>query len=145
MRTDQPVTGAFSLRAEPEGDETMVVTLAGDVDLHNAPQLRDRLSSMIDEGITTIVVDLAEVTFIDSMTLGVLLGASKRLRPRGGQLRIVVPEPGIRKVFEITLLDRIFQLYHTREAALARVADEPARTADDAQAAQTARREEGGG
>lgn len=65
-----------------------------------------------------LVVDLANVTFIDSMTLGVLLGASKRMRPRGGQLRLVVSEPSVRKIFEITLLDRVFDLHASREDAI---------------------------
>jgi anti-sigma B factor antagonist len=67
------------------------------------------------------VVDLSDTTFIDSMTLGVLLGAVKRLRPRGGQLRVVCSDPNIRKIFEITLLDRVFSLYATRGAALERL------------------------
>ena len=67
-----------------------------------------------------VVVDLSDTTFIDSMTLGVLLGAVKRLRPRGGQL-VVCSDPNIRKIFEITLLDRVFALYSSREAAFERL------------------------
>ena len=110
------VTG-FSLQEEWTGG-TVIVKLGGDVDLHTAPQVRDRLTHVIDNGATLVVIDLDDATFIDSMTLGVLLGASKRLRPRGGQLRIVVSDSSIRKIFEITLLDRIFQLHETRDAAL---------------------------
>jgi anti-sigma B factor antagonist len=121
MTTDRPGAAEtnFSLREERAGDSGVVVRLGGDVDLHTAPHVRERLTSLIDEGMTLIVVDLDEATFIDSMTLGVLLGASKRLRPRGGQLRVAVADANIRKIFEITLLDRIFPLYDSREAALA--------------------------
>ena len=117
--TVPPVT-EFTIEEERlRGGETGIVTLGGDVDLHTAPQLRERLSRAIDDGVSRLVVDLTDVTFIDSMTLGVLLGASKRLRPRGGQLRLVVAEASVRKIFEITLLDRVFQLHDSREAALA--------------------------
>lgn len=116
--TVPPVT-EFTIEEERlEGGETGIITLGGDVDLHTAPQLRERLSRAIDDGVSMLVVDLADVTFIDSMTLGVLLGASKRLRPRGGQLRLVVSEPSVRKIFEITLLDRVFELHDSREDAL---------------------------
>jgi anti-sigma B factor antagonist len=108
----------FSLEEQWNGDQTVALQLVGDVDLHTAPQLREHLTRVIDRGATLVVVDLDEVTFIDSTTLGVLLGAGKRLRPRGGQLRIAVSVPSIRKIFEITLLDRIFQLYDSREEAL---------------------------
>jgi anti-sigma B factor antagonist len=48
----------------------------------------------------------------------VLLGALKRLRPAGGELAIVCPDPNIRKIFQITLLDRVFSIFETREDAL---------------------------
>ena len=116
--TVPPVT-EFTIEEERlRGGHTGIITLGGDVDLHTAPQLRERLSRAIDDGVELLVVDLANVTFIDSMTLGVLLGASKRMRPRGGQLRLVVSEPSVRKIFEITLLDRVFDLHASREDAI---------------------------
>ncbi len=66
-----------------------------------------------------MVLDLSRVTFIDSMALGVLLAALKRLRPRGGELRLVVPDNDLRRIFEITLLDQAFTLNPTRQEALA--------------------------
>ena len=64
------------------------------------------------------VIDLSEATFIDSMTLGVLLGAVKRLRPSGGKVGIVCADSHIRRIFEITLLDRVFSLHEDRDGAL---------------------------
>ena len=55
------------------------------------------------------------------MTLGVLLGAVKRLRPSGGKVTVVCVDPHIRRIFEITLLDRVFSLHATRDDALALV------------------------
>ena len=52
------------------------------------------------------------------MTLGVLLGAVKRLRPMGGSVSVVCTDPHIRRIFEITLLDRIFTLYPDRKSAV---------------------------
>jgi anti-sigma B factor antagonist len=111
----------FRVETERMSDDTALVALHGQVDLHTAPELRDELVSAIDDGAVNVVVDLTSATFIDSMTLGVLLGAVKRLRPRGGRLRIVCSDPNIRKIFEITLLDRVFSLFETREAALDRL------------------------
>lgn len=120
MSYREPMPGAteFSVSTERKDDQTSLVRLNGDVDLHTAPEVRQTLNDAIDDGAMLIVVDLSAVTFIDSMTLGVLLGASKRVRPRGGQLRLVVTEPSIRKIFEITLLDKIFQLYDDTDSAL---------------------------
>jgi anti-sigma B factor antagonist len=64
------------------------------------------------------VVDLSEATFIDSTTLGVLLGTLKRLRTVGGEIALVCTDRNIRKIFEITLLDRVFPLFESRDAAV---------------------------
>ena len=58
-----------------------------------------------------MIVDLTGVTFIDSMMLGVLLSATRRARPNGTELRIVVDDPHVRLIFELTLLDHVMKLY----------------------------------
>jgi len=95
-----------------------VVTLGGDVDLHSAPLLRDQLTALVDEGARTIVLDLSEATFLDSMALGAILSAKKRLTAEQGHLEVVVPTPEIRRIFEITMLDRVLDLHETRATAL---------------------------
>src|SRR5262245_59373093 len=95
-----------------------VVVVDGDVDLHSAPELRERLASLTDAGVEHIVVDLSGSTFLDSMALGVLLAAKKRIAADGDRLDIVVSTPDVRRIFEITMLDRIFDLYATRADAL---------------------------
>ena len=93
------------------GSGVVTVAVAGEVDLYTAPALRQALSETIDAGARCVLVDLSRATFIDSTTLGVLMGAVKRLRPAGGELAIACSDPNIRKIFEITLLDRIFNIF----------------------------------
>ena len=118
LEDDGPQAG-FAVEAETISPTTSLVVLHGQADLHTAPELRDKVAAAIDGGAQNLVIDLTDATFIDSMTLGVLLGAVKRLRPTGGQMRIVVSSSSIRRIFEITLLDRVFTLCETRDAALA--------------------------
>ena len=101
-----------------------VVTIAvhGQADLHTAPDLRDAIAKAIDGGASGLIVDLSDATFVDSMTLGVLLGAVKRLRPRGGKVGVVCVSPHIRRIFEITLLDRVFAIHETLDSARAAAA-----------------------
>ena len=101
------------------------LSVHGDADLHSAPELREALRGAIDEGVTTLVVDLSGTTVIDSTTLGVLLGALKRLRERDGQIRLVVARPEVRRVFEITMLERVFALHETLDEALANPSSQP--------------------
>jgi anti-sigma B factor antagonist len=112
-RTD--LTHALRLEEVQATGLEVVLAAHGELDLHAAPELRDRLDVALDEGAKVIVLDLSAVTFIDSMALGVLLGAVNRLRRRGGDLRLVVPNPQLRRIFEISLLDRIFTLDWLRE------------------------------
>ena len=97
--------------------KSAVVTVGGDVDLHSAPLLRDELASLADADVRDIVLDLSEATFLDSMALGVILAAKKRLGEEDGHLELVVPTPEIRRIFEITMLDRIFDLHESQEEA----------------------------
>lgn len=114
--------GEFRIQRERPRKGTVVLALQGDTDLYVATELRDHLTAAIDGGASVLVVDLSGVTFIDSMGLGALLGGMKRLQRSGGQFRLVVPPGEIRRVLEMTLLDRVFVLDLTREDALAPVA-----------------------
>jgi anti-anti-sigma factor len=114
-----------ALEVEPAGihversEGASIVIVAGDVDLHSAPELRDRLMSLADAGTHHVVVDLSDATFLDSMALGVLLAVDRRLTDDGGSLDLVVSTPDIRRIFEITMLDRVFDLHETCADALA--------------------------
>ena len=105
-----------------EQDSGCVVTVSGDADLYAAANVERELVRLVDEGKRSIVVDLTDATFIDSTMLRVLLNVSKRLRPGGGELLVVCHEHNIRKIFEITLLDRVFAIVDTRDEALAEFA-----------------------
>ena len=95
-----------------------VVVVAGELDLYTAPELRERLARVDEGGAERVVLDLSQVTLVDSMALGVLLGAKKRLATHAGSLDLVVSKPDIRRIFEITMLDRVFTLYASRDEAL---------------------------
>src|SRR5271154_2323673 len=109
----------FKLATADLGAGIFIVSVAGEVDLATAPELKDTLSDVIDAGARGVLVDLSQATFIDSTTLGVLMGAVKRLRPVGGEVTIACDDPNIRKIFEITLLDRIFHIFPSADAGIA--------------------------
>ena len=98
--------------------DTAVIALEGEVDIYSAPQFKEALLAGIEDGATTVIVDLGRVTFIDSTALGVLVSGAKRVRPKNGRLDIVCTDENITRIFEITGLDRIFGIYRTRDEAL---------------------------
>ena len=104
-------------------DGRTVVVVGGEIDVYTAPQLRERLISLVDGGARRVVVDLGRVEFLDSTGLGILVGALKRLRGAGGELFLVCGQERLLKIFRITGLDRVFSLYPTVEAATAGSSD----------------------
>ena len=100
-----------------ESDGTLVVDVAGEVDVYTSPKLRERLVGLVNDGATDIVVNLEGVDFIDSTGLGVLVGVLKRIRARGGSLSLVCDREGLLRVFTITGLERVFAIYATVDEA----------------------------
>jgi anti-sigma B factor antagonist len=111
------------------GTNTAVVTLRGELDAHDASRLRDVLTAAIGEVSAEgrdgrrLVLDLTGVAFLDSTVLGTMIGALRRIREAGGELRIVLPETPARRIFDITGLEPVLNVYPTREAALGRAPD----------------------
>lgn len=87
-----------------------LVTLAGELDLSVADQLRDVLDERITSGTPRIRVDMRAVRFIDSRAIGVLIGAQKRADSAGGGIRVLNPQPTVRKAFDILGLRQVFEI-----------------------------------
>ncbi|GAA1761747.1 STAS domain-containing protein [Luedemannella helvata] len=106
----------LSMTARAEAGYT-VLEIGGEIDVYTAPQLREELYRLIGAGVTNIVVDLSRVDFIDSSGLGVLAGVLRRLRGVDGTLRLVYSHERLLKIFRITGLDSVFDIYETVDAA----------------------------
>src|SRR4029078_2280954 len=92
----------FDIKTEQLGDDAYVISLAGEVDLYTAPEFKQQLLEVIGQGGKQVIVDFSDTTFIDSTTLGVLVGGVKRLRTNEGQLSLVCSDRNITKIFYIT-------------------------------------------
>ena len=111
-------TREFVISEERSSTGTAVIVVSGEADLHDAPELRGVLRTVLDRGVASLVIDLSGVTFVDSTTLGVLLATSRRMKAQGGNLRVVISSREIRRLFELTLLDRVIPIDSTRRDAL---------------------------
>jgi anti-sigma B factor antagonist len=96
-----------------------VLDLDGEVDVYTAPQLRAAIMEEVDRGTKHLLVNLKHVGYMDSTGLGILIGGVKRLRESGGALLLIGPTPRIARIFEITGLNTIFNVYASEEEALA--------------------------
>jgi anti-sigma B factor antagonist len=111
----------FDMKTEQLSSDAYVVSLSGEVDLYTAPEFKQQLLEVAGKGGKQVIVDFTQTTFIDSTTLGVLVGGVKRLRQNDGGLALVCSDSNITKIFEITGLDRVFPIYESRDIAISEV------------------------
>ena len=110
------------------GDQDVAVLVAGgDIDYGATPQLRECIAEHIHAGRRRLVVDLTNVTFIDSTAIGALIGALMRLHQDGGgsgSVAVVCAEENrkVMRIFEIAGVENLIALHSTREQALAALA-----------------------
>jgi anti-sigma B factor antagonist len=96
-------------------DDQAVVHVGGEVDLATCPQLRGLLAELVEQGIYHLVVDLEQVSFMDSSGIGVLMGVHRRLREHGGSLRLAAPNARVRRVLELTGVTEVLPISPTDE------------------------------
>jgi anti-sigma B factor antagonist len=109
------------------GADAYVVSVTGELDIATAGKLSEELERTSNLGARRLIVDLVGLTFIDSVALGVLTEEARRLRSDGGLCVVVSQDPRILRVFEITGLDRIFQIERSLAEAVEGVIDGVAR------------------
>ena len=88
----------------------VVVPLRGEIDVEDCVTTKERLHGLVDDGIRHLVLDLAELSFIDSTALGMLVGLHRRLEGLEGRLHLRAPTPPIRRALAVTGLDRILHI-----------------------------------
>jgi anti-sigma B factor antagonist len=87
-----------------------ILDVRGEIDVATSPELQATLTRLLDDRPELLIVNLTGVTFIDSTGLGVLVGAVRDMRATGGDLRLVVTQPHIIKILELTGLDSVFEV-----------------------------------
>ena len=99
----------------------VVIALDGELDLTSAPTLREVLIELFTGGHHRLVVDMTDVTFVDSTGLGVLVGGLKRATVQDGTLQVVCTEPDVVRIFRMTGLHKLIALHETLQEALTSV------------------------
>ena len=103
--------GGRNLRIEvADTTSPTTVVLTGEIDLSTARRVREALIAISNSGETSVVVDMTNVTFVDSTGLSALVGPLKRFRSMNGEIVLRSPTKGVRKVLEISGLTRVFSI-----------------------------------
>ena len=104
--------------ATPRRDRPDVLPLKGEIDLHVSPSVTASLNAVIEKKPRRLVVDLSEVTYIDSAGLAALIEAMQKVEGYGGKFLLAGLQETVRSIFEISRLDQVFQIFPNVDAAL---------------------------
>jgi anti-sigma B factor antagonist len=110
----------FSVAGESH-DDRAVITVHGELDMLTVPELRTALAEAIEGGAKRLLLDLTDVSFIDSVSLAAIVNARRGLG-ESGRVGVVIEEGSYAMlIFEIGGLDSVVELFHTRERAVAQL------------------------
>ncbi|MEG3862766.1 MULTISPECIES: STAS domain-containing protein [unclassified Microcoleus] len=93
-----------------------IIQPSGILDGTKASQFRQEISDLVEAGADVVLIDFQDVTFMDSSGLGALVLALKTVRAAGSQLVVCSINEQIRILFELTSMDRVFEIFPTRDA-----------------------------
>lgn len=97
-----------------------VLRLSGELDLSNVPEVRRAIRTLIEESSVNFIINLSQLEFIDSSGLGVLVGGLARVREKQGEIKLACSNSRILRVFEMTRLTQLFEIFETEDAAAER-------------------------
>ena len=108
----------MKIHTSNESADTRIITLEGDMDFHSSPDVRHELTKLVDQKISKILIDLAQVGYIDSSGLATFVELFQKMKRYGGKLALYNLTDSVRSVFEIAKLDTIFKLVASKDEAL---------------------------
>jgi anti-sigma B factor antagonist len=111
------LTNAVELTVDTSQAPLSIVSVAGEIDAIGAPVLQAQLDEMTRSGVTDVVLDISAVSFIDSTGIGTLVRYHRSLQAIGGDLRVAVTQPYIRRLFEMTGITDVLSVYESVQMA----------------------------
>ncbi len=99
--------------------DVAVVEVTGEVDSMHAELFRERLVSLVTGPIRHLIVNLADLTYINSSGLGALVAAYRRVRALDGSVKICSARGSITEVIKLIRLDKIIDVYDSEDTVLA--------------------------
>ena len=104
---------------EKEKNNIVVLSIKGEIDLYNALDIKNKINDLINAKKLNIVINLNDVSYIDSSGIGALISSLANLKKYQGQMKICNVHSSVQKVFELTKLTSFFQIFDNEELASA--------------------------
>lgn len=108
----------FEVNIVEHAESHSLVSVRGEIDLHSAPKVQNAVERGAN-GVEAVVVDMKDITFMDSTALSMLMRAKDELGGRGISLRLADPSGAVERLFNVTGFGEYFEIFPSREAATA--------------------------
>lgn len=103
-----------------ESGGTTIIAVEGEIDITSSPDLHKTFEKLVKQNVTKFIVDLKLTSYMDSSGLATLVFLFQTLKDKQGKVVLAnIPSDKVRAIFEITRLDKLFEIYNSREEALA--------------------------
>ena len=102
----------------PKGNNITLGVLRGEIGTETVNQLKDKMEAIVNEGKNRLVMDFGDVSYLNSMGLGVIAGSLKRVKKENGDLKLLNLSPAVRELLELTRLTKVFEIFDSEESAL---------------------------
>ena len=106
--------------SQREKDGITILDIQGEIDLYNAPEIKDIIQKLIEAQKYNVIINLEKVSYIDSSGIGALISSLSNLKKYQGGLKIINVCASVKKVFELTKLTSFFEIYESEGEALAK-------------------------
>lgn len=126
---DGPASPAQSQEIQVQEGLVQIVQPTGILDSTQAPEFRKRVGDCVSRGAKSILIDFADVTFMDSSGLGALVLALKTARSAGAKLYVCAIDDQVKMLFELTSMDRVFDIFEDQDAFTEFIRQSPASAA----------------
>lgn len=95
-----------------------IIDIMGEIDLYNSPKIKDALLEKVKDGYKNFIINLGDVTYIDSSGIGTLIFCRTSLNQNSGALRIIKIKDSVKRIFELTKLNSFFTILEDEEEAV---------------------------
>ena len=106
--------------SQREKDAITILDIQGEIDLYNAPEIKDIIQKLIEAQKNNVIINLEKISYIDSSGIGALISSLSNLKKYQGGLKIINVYASVKKVFELTKLTGFFEIYESEAEALAK-------------------------
>jgi len=107
----------MGLRIEMKND-LAICHIDGEIDINTSPDIKKSLDKLLSKKVVKIIINLTKVSYVDSSGLATLVEILKNMRSYGGKMKISNMSPKVKSLFEITKLDRLFDIVPDEQEAI---------------------------